>query len=323
MNIKVIFAILILIIVVGSLMCAYTVDETEQVLVTRFNKINRVVAEPGLHFKLPVIEKKISYLKNLQEWDGDPGQIPTKEKRYISVDSFARWRITSPVLFFKTIGPVQDNARYRLDEIIDPAVRDLITSNRLIDAVRNSNRKLDTFESDLAQAKVETKKDQLSTYTVTTGRSEINLRILAEAKPKLKKFGIELVDVKIKRINYVRDVRDSVYGRMIQERKQIAEKYRSEGQGESRKILGDKELELKRIQSRAYRKAQEIKGKADAEATRLYAETFGKDPGFYSFTKSLEIYNEAFNKSSTLVLSTDSELLKYLKGGGLSAKPRK
>ena len=317
MNAKIIIAALAAVLIVIGITCTFTVDETEQVVITRFSRVERVVPEPGLHFKLPIVENKIIYPKNLQEWDGDPGQIPTKEKRYIWVDSFARWKIVDPVLFFKTVGTDFRQATFRLNEIIDPAVRDLITSNRLIEAVRNSNRELDTFEVGLEDVKEDVpgiKKDQLSTYTVLIGRNEINAEIMKEAAPKLKKFGIDLMDVKIKRINYVEEVRKSVYGRMIAERKQIAEKFRSEGQGEARKILGDKELDLKRIRSEAYRKAQEIKGKADAESTRLYAEAFSVDPEFYSFIKTLEIYNEAFDKTSSLVLSTDSELLKYLKG---------
>jgi membrane protease subunit HflC len=256
-----------------------------------------------------MIENAIVYPKNLQEWDGDPGQIPTKDKTYIWVDTFARWKIVDPVLFFKTIG-VTSQATMRLNEIIDPAVRNLITSNRLIEAVRNSNRELDTFEIGLEDIK----QDNPSTYAISIGRNEIDGMILEQARDKLDKFGIDLVDVKIKRIDYVEEVRKSVYGRMIAERKQIAEKFRSEGQGEARKILGDKELDLKRIKSEAYRTAQEIKGKADAQATRLYAKAFGLDPEFYSFVKTLEIYSDAFDKESSLVLSTESELLKYLKG---------
>jgi membrane protease subunit HflC len=317
MNLKLIAVVFAGVVALLSFMSAFVVDETEQVLITLFSKVDRVVEQPGLHFKLPLFEQAIVYPKNLQEWDGDPGQIPTKEKRYIWVDSFARWRIVDPVLFFKTIGVDPVQATYRLNEIIDPAVRDLITSNRIIDAVRNSNRELDTFEIGLEDAKTDqlsNKKEQLSTYTVSVGRIRINEMILEEARPKLKKFGIDLVDVKIKRINYVEEVRKSVYGRMIAERKQIAEKFRSEGQGEARKILGDKELDLKRIRSEAYRKAQEIMGQADAEATRLYAKAYNKDPEFYSFIKTMEIYNDSFDKSSSLILSTDSELLKYFKG---------
>ncbi len=311
MNSKAILAAVIIVSVIIILIStAFTVDETEQVVVTRFNKVMRMSAEPGLHFKWPIIEKAIIYPRNLQAWDGDPGQIPTKDKTFIWVDTFARWKIVDPVLFFKTVGPKITVATNRLNEIIDPAVRNLITSNRLIDAVRNSNRELDTFEVGLEDIK----KDQPSTYNVTVGRRKIDEMILEQAKSKLIQFGIELVDVKIKRIDYVEKVRESVYGRMIAERKQIAEKFRSEGQGEAQKIMGDKELDLQRITSEAYRQAQEIKGKADAEATRLYAEAFGHDPEFYTFLKTLEIYGEALNKDSSVVLSTDTELFRYLKG---------
>ena len=306
MKIKVII-LAIAIILLGAYVSAYTVDETEQVLVTRFDKVNRTATTPGLHFKIPIIEEAIYYPRNLQEWDGDPGQIPTKDKTYIWVDTFARWKIVDPIIFFKTIGYVE-RAQNRLDEIIDPAVRNFITSSPLIDAVRNSNRELDTFEE-------EGEDDDLhATFTVTTGREEINKGILVQARPKLTNFGIELEDVKIKRINYVEEVRKSVYSRMIAERRQIAEKFRSEVKGEARKILGQKERDLKQITSEAYKIAQEIKGKADAEATRLYAEAFGIDPEFYSFTKTLDIYNEALDKDSSVVMSTDSEFFKYING---------
>lgn len=302
--------------------CAYTVDETEQVVVTRFDKVQRTETEPGLKFKLPVIEKALVFPKNLQEWDGDPGQIPTREKTYIWVNTFARWKIVDPVLFLKTVGYVSQ-AQQRLDEIIDPTVRNFITSNRLIEAVRNSNRELDTFEDlgENIQAIVGSEKetDQAKEMPVRfaqvmVGRDKIDNGILNQANPKLEQFGIELVDVKIKRVNYVEEVRKSVYDRMIAERKQIAQKFRSEGKGEAQKILGEKERELKLIESEAYRSAQEIKGKADAESTRLYAEAFGKDPEFYSFIKTLEVYNEALSNNSSIILSTDSEIFKYLKG---------
>jgi modulator of FtsH protease HflC len=312
MNLKIVVGILVAVIVALGLSCAYTVDETEQVVITLFSKVNRTVLMPGLHFKFPIVEHKIAYPNNLQEWDGDPGEIPTKDKTYIYVDTFARWKIVDPVLFFRTIGPDAKLApTLRLNEIIDPAVRNLITSNRLIETVRNSNRELDTFEEGIS---TEDLKKQPSNYMISIGRNKIDEMILKQAQPKLKKFGIDLVDVKIKRINYREEVRQSVYDRMIAERKQIAQKFRSEGKGEAQKILGDKELDLKRIKSEAYRTAQGIKGKADAESTKLYAEAFGKDPEFYSFVKTLEIYGEALDKDSSLVLSTDSDLLKYLKG---------
>jgi modulator of FtsH protease HflC len=311
MNIKFMIGALAGLLVVLGLTCAYTVDETQQVIITRFSKVQRTVEDPGLHFKLPFVESAIYYPRNLQEWDGDPGEIPTKDKTYIYVDTFARWKIVDQVLFFKTIGTEARLATNRLNEIIDPATRDLITSNRLIETVRDSNRELDTFEIGL---EADEQKKERAAYTVTIGREKIVEMILKEARAKLAEFGIELMDVKIKRINYKEEVRQSVYDRMIAERKQIAQKFRSEGKGEAQKILGDKELDLKRIQSDAYRQAQQIKGKADAEATRLYAEAYGKDPEFYSFVKTLEIYEEALDKNSTLVLSTQSDLLKYLKG---------
>jgi len=288
---------------------AYVVDETQQVVITQFGKVvGDPVKEPGLRFKIPFLQKATYFPKNLQDWDGVPGQVPTLEKTYIWVDTFARWRIEKPVLFFQTVTDL-NQALNRLDEIIDPAVRNAITSYRLIETVRKSNRPLDTLED----ADEEAAQDLASNYAISTGREKITREILAKAQPKLTEFGIELVDVKIKRINYVEQVQTSVYGRMIAERKQIAEKYRSEGQGEARKILGDKERDLKEIKSEAYKKAQEIKGKADAEATRIYAEAFGVDPEFYSFTKTLEAYTETMDDSSSLVLSTDSEFFKYLK----------
>jgi membrane protease subunit HflC len=298
--------------------CAYTVDETEQVVVTRFDKVNRTVTEPGLRFKLPVIEKALVFPKNLQEWDGDPGQIPTRDKTFIWVNTFARWKIVDPVAFFKSVGFI-NRAQQRLDEIIDPTVRNFITSNRLIEAVRNSNRELDTFEDFGEDAggseSQEVQEDKPARFAqVFVGRDQIDNGILNQAKPKLEQFGIELVDVKIKRVNYVEEVRKSVYDRMIAERKQIAQKFRSEGKGEAQKILGEKERDLKRIESEAYRTAQEIKGKADAESTRLYAESFGADPEFYSFVKTLEVYNEALTDNSSIILSTDSEIFKYMKG---------
>jgi len=292
---------------------AYVVDETEQVVVTQFGKVvGKPKSEPGLYFKIPFIQNTNYFPKNLLQWDGDPGQIPTLDKTYIWVDTFARWRIVDPVTFFQTVNNTT-TAQGRLDDIIDPAVRNLITENRLIETVRKTNRELDTYEIGLEDIK------ERPSYKIVTGREKITKQIMEQAQPKLAKFGIELVDVKIKRINYVEQVRDSVYGRMIAERKQIAEKFRSEGMGEARKILGEKERDLKRITSEAYKIAEEIKGKADAESTKLYAQAFGVDPDFYSFIKTLEIYSEALDKDTSLVLSTDSEFFKYLKG--YSSKP--
>jgi membrane protease subunit HflC len=285
------------------------VNETEQVVVTQFGKVvGAPKIDPGLYFKIPFIQNANYFPKNLLDWDGDPGQIPTLEKTYIWVDAFARWKIVDPVKFFQTVNNTT-SALSRLDDIIDPAVRNLITSYRLIETVRLSNRELDTLEIGLEDVK----KDPASIYKIQIGRDNITKAILEQAKPKVAPFGIELVDVKIKRVNYVEEVRKSVYGRMIAERKQIAEKFRSEGQGEARKILGEKERDLKRITSEAYREAQGIKGKADAEVTKIYAQAYGQDPELYAFMKTLEIYNKSLDKESSLILSTDSEFLKYLK----------
>jgi modulator of FtsH protease HflC len=285
---------------------AYTVDETEQVIITQFGRIvGTPKTDPGLRFKVPFIQRANYFAKNLLDWDGDPGQIPTLDKTFIWVDTFARWKITDPVKFFQTVNN-QFSAVGKLNDIIDPAVRNFITSHSLIEAVRKSSRLLDTSDVEI--------EDRIQTsYAVTVGREKITQGILKQAQPKLAQFGIELVDVKIKRINYVEQVRKSVYGRMIAERKQIAEKYRSEGKGEAQKILGERERDLQEITSEAYRTAQEIKGKADAEATIIYAESYGVDPQFYSFVQTLEIYDQSLDEKNTLILSTDSEFLKYLK----------
>jgi len=314
MKIKGILIIIASLAVVLVFFSAYVVDETKQVVITQFGKVvGQPLTSPGLYFKLPFIQNTTYFPKNLLEWDGDPGQIPTLEKTYIWVDAFARWKITDPIKFFQSVNNTTI-AQGRLDDIIDPAVRNFVTSYRLIETVRKSNRELDTFEIGLHKdsGQREQNLEQQARSTVETGREKITLGIMQQAQPKLEPFGITLVDVKIKRINYVEQVRKSVYGRMIAERKQIAEKFRSEGMGESRKILGEKERDLKEITSRAYKTAQIIKGKADATATLLYAKAFGLDPEFYSFTKTLEVYNEALGKNSSIVLSTDSEFFKYL-----------
>jgi membrane protease subunit HflC len=302
--------IVVILLVVFVYNAAYTVDETEQVVITQFGRIiGQPKVNPGLKFKIPFIQKANYFAKNLLGWDGDPGQIPTLDKTFIWVDTFARWKIVDPVTFFQTVNN-RFNAIGKLNDIIDPAVRNAITSHRLISAVRNTDREMDTAEIG-REDESDNKRD---TYAIEIGRGEITRGILQQAQPKLTAFGIELVDVKIKRINYVEQVRKSVYGRMIAERKQIAEKFRSEGKGEARKILGEKERYLKQITSEAYRTAQEIKGTADAKATAIFANAFSVDPEFYSFTKTLEIYNEALDKDSELILSTDSEFFKYLKG---------
>jgi len=310
MKLKSVWIILLIAATVMVYDSAFTVSETEQVVITQFGRIvGDSIRDPGLKFKLPFIQKTHVFNKNILEWDGEPGQIPTLDKTFIWVDAFARWRIVDPVKFFQTVNN-RLNAVSRLNDIIDPAVRNFITSHKLIDAVRKSNRELDTAEVGLEDLE---KKPQ-SHYGITIGREKITQGILEQAQPKVDQFGIELVDVKIKGINYVEEVRKSVYDRMIAERKQIAEKFRSEGKGEAQKVLGQKDKELQQITSEAYRIAQELKGKADAEATQIYAAAYGLDPEFYSFLQTLDVYSDSLDKSSSVLLSTDSELMKYFKG---------
>lgn len=301
--------VILAIIVFAVFSSAYVVDETEQVVLTQFGRaVGDAKTTPGLYFKIPMIQQANYFFKNLQSWDGDPGQVPTLDKTFIVVDTFARWKIVDPLKFFQTVNNMT-GAMGRLDDIIDSAVRNFVTSYPLIETVRMTNRELDVSE-----VGVEVVKDTSPLGEVKFGRSNITKGILEQAQPKLKDFGIELVDVKFKQLNYVEEVQKTVYGRMIAERKQIAEKFRSEGKGEARKIEGDMEKDLKEIDSGAYKTAQEISGKADAEATLIYARALGRDPEFYSFIQTLDIYKDTMDKSTSLVLSTDSELLRFFKG---------
>lgn len=299
-------AVFALVILFGGFV--FVVDETEQVVITQFGRpVGDPITSAGLHVKIPFIQDANFFPKNLLAWDGEPSQMPTLDKTYIWVDTFARWRIDNPLTFFETVNN-EVSAQKKLDDILDPATWNFITSHHLIEAVRNSDREMDIREVGLDESIRE-----VVLKPIKVGREKIANGIMKQAEPKLEEFGIELVDVGIKRINYVEDVRKAVYNRMIAERKQIAEKFRSEGRGESSKIAGDKEKELKKITSQAYRTAQEIKGKADAEATKIYAEAYNKDPEFYSFINTLEIYKNSLDKETWLMLSTKSDFFKYLK----------
>jgi membrane protease subunit HflC len=296
--------IFLALIIVGSGL--YTVDMTEQVVITRFGKpVGGPVKEPGLHWKLPVIETVNSFEKRVLEWDGDPNQIPTKDKKYIWVDTYARWRIVDPLKFFQSVRN-EANAHGRLDDIIDAATRDYTTAHVLLEVVRNSNREMAMAEGEMELA------EEVRT-PIQWGREKITRQILERASEMVPQYGIELVDVRIKHINYIEEVRQKVYERMISERTRIAEKYRSEGQGKKAEIEGEMGKELQRITSEAYRKAQEIEGGADAEATKIYASAYNKDPGFYSFLNTLDTYKETLDETTWLILSTDSEYLRYLK----------
>ncbi|MCX8043045.1 MAG: protease modulator HflC [Desulfobacterota bacterium] len=308
---KNISSIIILLVIVVMLLGQpfYTLDETEQAIITQFGKpVGDAVTEAGLHVKMPFIQTVNYFPKNILAWDSDPGQVPTQDKTFIWVDAFARWYIKDPLLFYKTVNNVQA-AQKKLDDILDATIYNFVTSHHLIEVVRSSNRLLKTEQISTAGLpdKIE------GQVQIKVGREAMTSGVLKQAAPKLEQFGIALVDVKFKRINYVEEVLKKVYERMIAERKQISEKFRSEGKGESKKIQGDMEKELRRIQSEAYRQVEEIKGKADAEATRIYAEAFGKDPEFYSFVRSLDIYKRALGDDTHLVLGTESDFLKYLK----------
>jgi modulator of FtsH protease HflC len=299
--------IIILVVAVGFLsLCVYTIDEREQVVITQFGEvIGEPKKDPGINLILPW-QTVMRYPDVLLEWDGDPGQVNTKDKTYIWVDTFARWKIVDPVKFLKTVGD-EGAAKSRLSEIINSEMRNLVTSHSLVESVRNTDRGMDTFQLNKSSD------NQNSRYAISLGRDKITKEIKKAAQPKLTVFGIELEDVKIKRINYINKVREAVYGRMIAERSQIAEKFRAEGVGKASEIRGQKERELQVVESRAYKEAQTIMGKADAEATQIYAKAYSVDPEFYAFLKTLDVYQKTLGKDSTVVLSTDSEFMKYFK----------
>ena len=285
----------------------YIVSETKQVIITQFGKPKGgAITSPGLHFKTPFIQKANYFEKRWLEWDGDANQIPTKDKKFIWIDTYARWRISDPLVYFQRVRD-ERGAQSRIDDIIDGETRNAIAEYDLIEIVRSSNREFELTEElvilDIATAISEIK----------TGREKIAQTILERSSEKTPEIGVELRDVKIKRVNYVDEVQMKVFDRMIAERQRIAAKYRSEGDGSSAEIRCQKERELKRIQSGAYRTAQEIKGKADAEATSIYAKAYNLDPEFYQFMKTLETYRVVMDQETWLILSTDAEFLKYLK----------
>jgi len=304
--------IIIAIIIAGIIVLSqslYVVNETQQVVVTQFGRpIGNAVTEPGLKLKTPFIQKANFFDKRYMEWDGDPNQIPTKEKKFIFVDSYARWHITDPLQFYKRLTN-ERGAQSRLDDIIDGETRDQVASHTLEEVVRNTNRQADTT------AKIsEIIEDSL--INIKVGREKIQNIIRETANKETKDLGIEILDFRFKRINYVQDVRERVYDRMKSERIRIADKFRSEGEGEASRINGEKERELNQIQSEAYREAETIKGEADAEAARIYAAAYNKSRSsreLYSFIKSMETYENTFDSTTTVILSTDSELYKYLK----------
>jgi len=287
----------------------YVVNETQQVVITQFGKpIGEAVTEPGLKIKTPFVQKANFFEKRYMEWDGDPNQIPTKEKKFIFVDSYARWHITDPLQFYKRLTN-ERGAQSRLDDIIDGETRDQVAAHSLEEVVRNTNRQADTT------AKISVIIED-SLARIEVGRKRIQNIIQEKANEETKDLGIEILDFRFKRINYVEDVRERVYDRMKSERIRIADKFRSEGEGEASRINGEKERELNQIQSEAYKKAETIKGKADAEAARIYSGAYNRSSRsieLYSFIKSMETFNKTFDSTTTVIISTDSDLYQYLK----------
>jgi len=301
----IIVLLLIVLFVLGG--SVYTVSEIDQAIITRFGEpVGEPVTEPGLHFKLPFIETANMFERRFLEWDGFRNQVPTRDRRFIWVDTYARWRITDPLLFFQRLRD-ERGAQSRLDDILDGETRNAVARHDLIEIVRTSNREpLDTATTGLEEAEVLT--------PISIGRKEITEEILAAAATAVGDLGIELLDLQFKRINYVAEVQQDVFARMIAERQRIASEFRSEGQGESARIQGERERDLARIQSEAFRSAEELRGTADAEATQVYADAYGSDASFYAFTKSLETYEKTLGSDTYFILGTDSELMQYLEG---------
>lgn len=296
--------VLLAVLLVGST-AAYSVGEAEQVIITQFgNPVGAPVATPGLHFKLPFVQQANYFDKRFLDWDGSPNQVPTKDKRFIWVDTYARWRIVDPLRFFQRLRD-ERGAQSRLDDILDGETRNAVARYDLIELVRNSNRNREDIP-------IEAEEEEVILNIIEKGRDRVSREILERAANRTADLGIELLDLRIKRINYVDEVQRDVFARMIAERQRIAELYRSEGQGEAARIQGERERDLQRIQSEAFRSAEELRGKADAEASDIYATAYGRDAEFYAFTRSLEAYEKVLDTGTTLILDSDSELLKYL-----------
>ncbi len=296
--------VITLLIVVSS--AVFIVDETQQVVITQFGRpIGEPIDKPGVHVKMPFVQEAHFFDKRFLEWNGDPNQVPTKDKRFILVDTYARWRISEPLLFFQRLRD-ERGGQSRLDDIIDGETRNAVASHDLVEIVRSTNREVQ-IDPDLAREEQITRLGE-----VKSGRAGIMALILKQVQKRTSDLGIEVVDVRFKRINYNEAVRVTVYDRMIAERKRIAERFRSEGLGDSARIRGEKERELESITSDAYRKSQTIVGGADAEATAIYADAYGRDANFYKFFKTIETYPKTLDENDWLILSTEGEFFEYL-----------
>ena len=307
--------------------CAYTVDQTEQVVITQFGRpvgepINSGATDssgPGLHFKIPFVQASNRFDKRILEWDGDPSEMTTRDKLYVVIDTFARWRIVDPLVYFQSLRD-ERSALSRIDDIIGSETRNVVARHDLIELVRSNKARVPEQDATLAEAGAAV--GHLA--PILFGRKELEQEILKAAAPKMGIWGIELLDVRIKRLNYKEGVIGKIYDRMISERLQIAERFRSEGAGEAAKIAGRKERELQQIQSEAYRKVQEIQGDADAKASEVYASAYTSSPAaadFYGFLKTLDTYKTTLGNDTTVVLTTDSDLFRLFKQVGGQATP--
>jgi membrane protease subunit HflC len=298
----------------------YTVSEVEQAIITQFGKpVGEPVTTAGLKFKIPFIQDVNPIDKRVLEWDGKPSDMPTKDKLYISVDLFARWRIIDPLQYFLRLRD-ERSAQSRLDDILGSETRNAVAKHELIEIIRTTKDRVPLRDALLTEA--ERKQDIGSLVPIQKGRKLVEQEIFSAATEKVRVFGIELLDIRFKRINYNESVRPKIYDRMISERRQIAERFLSEGNGEAARIRGNRVRDLNKIQSEAYRQVEEIRGVADAKATEIYATAYNQSPeaaAFYEFTRTMHAYKSIISKNTTLVLSTDSDLFKFLKG--ITPKP--
>ncbi|MEI6413157.1 MAG: protease modulator HflC [Pseudomonadota bacterium] len=291
----------------------YTVSEIEQVIITQFGKpVGDPVTSAGLKFKVPFIQYVNPIDKRVLEWDGNPSDMPTKDKLYISVDLFARWRITNPLQYFLRLRD-ERSAQSRLDDILGSETRNAVAKHELIEIIRTTKDRVPLRDAILTSAE----RDMGSLVPIQKGRKLVEQEIFAAAAEKVRVFGIELLDIRFKRINYNESVRPKIYDRMISERRQIAERFLSEGNGEAARIRGNRVRDLNKIQSEAYRQVEEIRGVADAKATEIYASAYNQSPeavAFYEFTRTMQAYKVIIAENTTLILSTDSDLFKFLRG---------
>ncbi len=307
-----IFLIIVVGVVILGFGSIYTINEAEQAVVTQFGKpVGGAITDAGVHFKTPIIQTVIKFDKRILEWDGSANEIPTLDNKYIFIDAFARWRISDALQFYKS-AKNEMLAQSRLDDILDGAVRDEIANRTMVEIVRSSNRAM--IIQDVESSSVNVNNKVIEDYSAKGARLDIVESILESVSKRLLdlNMGIEILDVQLKRINYTRQVQEQVFNRMISGQNQIAEKYRAQGQGKKQEILGMQVQRKKEIISGAYLESQKIKGEADANATRIYADAYGKSPEFYNFIKTLETYSNTLDSSTQFILSTDNHYLKYL-----------